>query len=314
MATVVILTAVIYNHLFQYQAKTEPVFVTESVTVDKWHAAWREPIRTKAALHPNLQQFSTLAGSDPVVSFGWSQSFAELAREKKGILPASQQVFAIGPFLGETITLDKWYAAWCEPVREKPGLLTGTQRFFSANFSPVVNFDWHQPFATPPKSKISLRVDLQRFTAFVKADPFPEAVLESKWHQPWSEPVRKKPPLRIAPETAVVPFTLPYAVVSFGWYTPQTELPPRAKPGLGAQYQPFFTLQRYADITGILAALETKDIFLGGARWFRAPVTGLVGVIEQEFRGISGVIEQRAGNDDIGIVPIARALVSIRMI
>lgn len=239
----------------------------ETITLDKWYSAWREPAKPKVSLPANSQQFVALPSFPPIVSYSWNFSQTDLApRAKQGLGVYNQLNLAWSTFTpaGETITLDKWYAAWREPVRQK----------------------------------VSLHADLQQALAFVKAAPFPEAVFESKWHQPWSEPVRRLPPLRTASETAMVPFTLPYAIVSFGWYTPQTELPPRQKPGLGSQYQQAFTTDsnpvlHVADITGILSALETKDIFLGGGFLFAAPFRVLTGVIEKKFTGgLSGITEE----------------------
>jgi len=182
--------------------------VTETVTVDKWYVALAEPVRTKPALPAALQRaFETDA--DPVVSFSWFNSLVDpIVKAKAGLLAANQQYqVSWSIFTPEVVTLDKWYVALTEPVRVK----------------------------------VSLAPAAQQFTAFVKAAPFPEAVFESKWHQPWSEPVRAKPALRVAPDTAMVPFTLPYATVSYGWNVPQTDLPPRAKPGLLAACQQFYT-------------------------------------------------------------------------
>lgn len=299
---------------------------SETVTVDKWYAPWSTPVRQKPGLASGLQDQFEISSSPVVpfnwyqelatppkvkVSLGvvnqqfiafvqaapfteatfeskWHYAWSEPVRLKPGLGAAHQQQPAWSTFTpaGETVTVDKWYAAWREPVRQKLGLQAGAQHFFSANFSPIVSFGWYQELATPPKVKVSLGTAHQQYIAFVKATPFGETALESEWHQPWSEPVRRLPPLRVAPDTAMVPFTLPYAIVSYGWNVPQTQLPPRGKPGLDARYQQAFTtsplpITQVISITGILAAVESRDImeFLG--TYYSTPLQAIVGIIEK---------------------------------
>lgn len=71
------------NPKLQYQTKTQPTFVPpESITEDKWHFAWSEPVRIKLRLLDGQQQF-----------------FAAPIRPV------------------EIIYEDKWNFPWSEPVR-----------------------------------------------------------------------------------------------------------------------------------------------------------------------------------------------------
>lgn len=252
-----------------------------------WFGSLADPIRQKQGLQAQFQKYLEF-DPNPLVSFSWFNSLTDpIVKIKLWLAAANQGQPAWSTFTpaGEIVTLDKWYIALAEPVRQKRGLQAGSQHFFSVNFSPIVSFSWYQDLSVPPKIKVSLGTAQQQYLAFVKAAPFGETVLESEWHQPWSVPVRRLPPLRVAPETAMVPFTLPYAIVSFGWNSPQTQLPPQRLPGLDARYQQAFTAPLVPlttiNITGILAAIETRDRALFGGIVYNAPFAALVGIIEQ---------------------------------
>jgi hypothetical protein len=216
----------------------------EVVTIDKWYAAWREPVQDKA-----FEVVSDIAA------------------------------FAAIPTPAATITEDEWHQAWSVPVRLKPGLRGYLQQPLTFVAKPVVSFSWFNSLNEPPKTK-KLSASQQQAVAWV---PFREVVTEDKWHQPWSEPVRRKPPLRIAPETAMVPFATPYAVVSFGWNVPQNDLAPRRKPGLEARYQQAAAFYPYPIVPitlAVMAATETPDVMDTDGIAYSPPSGALVGVIE----------------------------------
>lgn len=79
------------------------------------------------------------------------------------------------------------------------------------------------------------------------------------------------------------PFTPAPPSVNVGWLRPLVEVP-RSKLGLAPQYQRAFAapteLIPPPNFTGVLAAIETRDTALFGGFSFNAPVTGIVGVLE----------------------------------
>ena len=306
----------------------------ETVTVDKWYVALTVPVRSLPRLQPGAQPFS-FPSTRPIVSFGWHQWLSEPVRQKAGLGPHLQQTTAFQRPI-EIINLDKWYKPWEPPVRVKPSFIANQQAYAAPlittveavtvdkwcrawvdppkaklslapaaqqstafvkapPFGQTISFDWFQNLSDPPKPKASLGVANQQFSAFVKAAPFPEATFESKWHYPWSEPVRNKAGL---------------------WASHQAT----------TAFQPIFTPTTIS-ITGVLNAVETKDIAIFGGIVFNAPGSAQVGIIELSFSpmvgiverplvaGISGIIEQGTSPTPGSAVPIvSTAAVSIREI
>lgn len=193
---------------------------------DKWHALWREPVRSKPGLHASAQSVLAFVKATP---------------------------------FPETVTEDRWHQAWSEPVRVKPGLRTAAQDELAAPVARIetITVDkWFQHLGTPPKPKVSIAAASQQFAALVKADPFPETVQEDKWHQAWSEPVRTKPRLREASQQTLAfvkadPF--PESVTEDRWHQPWSE-PVRVKVTLRtAAQEPTFRADPFA-----IDALETR--------------------------------------------------------
>lgn len=285
----------------------------EVIYEDKWHQPWSEPVRVKLGLRAGAQEdYFAPALPQPEVIYEdkWHQPWSEPTRRKT--TPANQQALAWSGFTpAPQFTLDMWYQAWGEPVRVKLGLRASLQQPVAFVPRPIVSFGWFaelarprvlvkpwvqgasqvQPVLTPIVVKYDWYQVLSRPTyrkppvvwqqssAFV---PKP-IVTEDQWHQPWSTPVRKPPPLRTAPFAADLPFTLPYAVVSFGWNVPQNDLAPRRKPGLEARYQQASAFYPYPIIsltTAVMAVTETPDTMDMEAFMYSPPASALVGIIE----------------------------------
>jgi hypothetical protein len=186
----------------QQVSHTEPpTSVFEVVTIDKWFAQWREPVRQKPGLGTSLQQ----AYADPAFVAATPQpgtgivtpvtdSVGVQFRERR-----QYQALAYSPFFtAETITPDKWAYPWSEPVRQKPGIRAALQQaFIATTLNPetqIINgFEsrWHYPWSEPVRTR-RLAVAQYPFITQPTTSVF-ETVTVDKWTYPWSEPVRQKP-------------------------------------------------------------------------------------------------------------------------
>src|ERR1700736_3571062 len=88
---------------FQYPSLTQPIFAGgESITEDKWHEPWSEPVRSRIA--PQLAVALIASGL----------AYVEAA-----------------PF-AESVTEDRWHQAWSEPVvKALPRLAEASQQFLA---------------------------------------------------------------------------------------------------------------------------------------------------------------------------------------
>jgi hypothetical protein len=257
---------------FQYQTVAKPAFVppSESVTVDKWYI----PLSTKPdGGFASIDTSADFIAIETVSEDRWHQPWSEPVRTKPGLWAGNQQTLAYVRFpVADTITLDKWFRPPSEPVRSRsfgvqyqqsPQFIfvsvTGSgvgavptgfsdqpriQSFqYQVSAAPVftpttetITVDkWWQPLAEPVRVKAGLAAPLQQSLALVKAAPFPETVSIDRWLLPLSEPVRIKPGL-LADTQREVGYANIQPLVSFGWFNWLNE-PVRLKPGLGAPYQ-----------------------------------------------------------------------------
>lgn len=295
----------------QFTAFVQAAPFNETILEPEWHYAWSTPVRLKPGLPVALQQQPAWSGFTPGAIFEdkWHQPWATPTRRKASA--ANQQALVWSGFTptGEVVTLDKWYAAWREPVRDKAFEVVSDINVFVAIATPAPSFAWFNSLNEPPKAKRGIGASRQQALAWV---PFRENVTEDKWHQPWSEPVRRKSPLRTAPETAMVPFATPYAVVSFGWNVSQNDLAPRRKPGLEARYQQVSAFHPYpvlSTTTAVMAAIETPDILYTDGILYNPPSGALVGVIEMSTASVPTAV---VGSIELSTDLVPTAIVSIR--
>lgn len=188
----------------QYQAYTAPVTVTtETITVDKWFAPWREPVRQRPGLGVALQQAAPAVFGPPVVSFAYFNGLSE-------------------------------------PVRQKPGLGAGLQQVIPAVFSPpVVSFSYYNWLSEPVRQKPGLAAYLQQSLAF-QPIVVTEVITPDKWIYPWSDPVRLSR-FQTALQQAVAFQPIVAAdITNYRWLASWQD-PVRQKPGLGPQLQQAFT-------------------------------------------------------------------------
>ena len=156
----------------------------------------------------------------------------------------------VGPST-ETVLVDKWFVQFSEPVRFRPGLAASAQQFAALSDPlPFVSFSWFEELAIPPVRTLpGLRPSQQQFFAF---QPAPSPFVATGWFEALSEPVRFRVGLRPPwQQFAAAPVQL------------------RPNP----------------TTTGVLSAIETKDVFLAGIQEFNRVVSGEVGIIEASFTG-----------------------------
>lgn len=173
-----------------------------------------------------------------------------------------------------------WLRSLSDPVRTKRGLTAPRHPAFAyGSYQPVVSFGWMEALSEPVRVKIGLSAREQQFLAL---QPTPSPFVASGWFEWLSDPVRKKPrsPAALSPFDFFQPAPSPF--VASGWYANLSD-PVRIKPGLKAALQqayvgPSRVLPTPA-LTGILDALETKDVFLAGAMIFNRPSNTEIGVI-----------------------------------
>src|ERR1043166_1464175 len=105
---------------FQYPSLTQPVAPGgETITEDKWHQGWTNPVRHKIA--PQLAVALIASGL----------AYVEAA-----------------PF-PETVTESRWHQPWSEPVRIKPALPAGEQQALAFHPAPLVPFGWRPGVSEP---------------------------------------------------------------------------------------------------------------------------------------------------------------------
>jgi hypothetical protein len=202
-----------------------------------------------------------------------------------GFGPPGQFPLGGGPFAAATITTIGWFAPLSEPVRFKRGLAPQQQQFLAFNPQPVVSFSWFAALSEPVRQRPRSPAALYP-SHFLQ--PAPSPFVATGWFMPLSEPVRQKPrsPAAMSPAFFLQPAPSPF--VATGWFAALSE-PVRQKPGLRAHLQMAYAgpsqLRPNPAISGVLAALETKDIFLAGGMEWTTVTSGEVGITTNDFSG-----------------------------
>lgn len=241
---------------FQYQIKTEPVFIPTSVVVTdiKWFSPLSEPVRIKPRLLEGKQQFFTI-NVIPLVSFAWFGGLSEPKRFKPRLLEGGQQ-FSAFTWSPSTIKID-WFGSLSEPKRFKPKLLEGQQQFFSFQPTPVVSFAWFAGLSEPKRFKKRLPEGEHQFLAFTWAP----SVISVRWFWWLSEPIVKEK----------------------RWLKPNRQqflaAPPRLLPT--------------PNVTGAMAATETKDIAQFIGRTYNAPFSAYLDMSEIVYTPIRAAIYEQ---------------------
>jgi hypothetical protein len=224
----IITSSVIFSRSIIYEdlSWAPPTIITaETITEDKWHQPWSEPVRTRRFSTAEQQTLAWgIAAPQPevITEDKWHQPWSDPVRTRK-LATAQQQFLAWSGFTPEVITEDKWHRPWLDPVRVRPKVVFQQDSAWAAPTiitAEVVTEDkWYQPWAEPRfvKSKTAFQEDLfWSATTATAVEPtiitsqvvFPrsiiyedlswapptptaaEVVTQDKWYRPLSEPVR----------------------------------------------------------------------------------------------------------------------------
>src|SRR6266436_2153272 len=226
--------------LFQYQPHTEPVSTRpETVTEDRWHQPWSEPVRVK--IKPALAIALIASG------LGWDP--------QPPIIPPQ--------------SIDKWQQPLSEPVRKKEDRIALRTRYPS--IASAVHMGWFNPLSEPvPRAKSGLSAANQQAFAF---NPFPIVPVQINigWFNNLSDPVR-----RIRPTPTDQQF-IPYQPIipSFGWYGGLTD-PIRNKPRITSFDPQNFVFQTtpavapfgwFNELSNPLKRTANTDLLLDNTTW-----------------------------------------------
>ncbi len=118
----------------QLLAYSESAQFPESVTEDRWHVPWSEPVRIKPGLLVTLQRDLTMPVL-PVIyhSAPWYAPLSEPVRIKPGLKVSLQLTYANDTILipNPSVGIQGWYRWLNEPVRAKVGLYARHHPFLS---------------------------------------------------------------------------------------------------------------------------------------------------------------------------------------
>ena len=243
-----------------------PIFVTETVTVDKWFGWLSDPVRQKPGLGVALQQSFT-TDAEPQVAFSWFGWLSDPVRVKVGLQASQQAFFTIdteptvsfswSDGLSEPVRVRlfqaaqqqplawssftpaaqdiRWFTSLSEPVRVRY-LHASQQQAFQPDTKPTVSFGWFGWLSEPVRQKPGLAAQQQQFLEFQ-----PTPIVSIGWYAPWSEPSVKalRLPAAQQPYLAWSSFT-PAATTEDQWHQPWSE-PVRIKRALSPGAQ-FFTI------------------------------------------------------------------------
>lgn len=254
------------NRRLQYQTATQPVFVPpESITEDKWHSPWSEPVRKKISGRLAVAIIASGVTLTPVVPSPGTANAAvdsptafEIIDRRVVIYPAYQGPV---PIVVEAITEDKWHQKWSEPVRQKidPRLSVALGSSGEIYVRPLIVQEdkWHQPWSEPVRQKINPRL-LVALGSSGEIYTRPLITQEDKWHQPWSEPVRLKRGLRSDFQQSIAFTSIPIEqIFEDKWHQPWP-LPVRTAPRLITGANQFLALDPFPLPNPVVEATEAS--------------------------------------------------------
>src|SRR5882724_7534457 len=180
--------------LFQYQPHTEPVSTRpETVTEDRWHQPWSEPVRTKIKPALAIALIASGLGWDPqpiaaapIQTIGWQSPLSEPVRKKEDKVGLRVRY----PFIYGSVYMS-WFGPLSEPARVKINPALSVALIVSGSIwnpqpiaPPVQNIDkWLQPLSEPVRKKED-RIGLRdRY-------PFVASAVHIGWFGSLSEPIR----------------------------------------------------------------------------------------------------------------------------
>lgn len=254
-------------------AYTEAAPFPESISEDRFHQPWSEPVRVKPALPGGEQQAAAFVSvvTTPSVD-GWGSAFAEVPKAKPGLPASQQQTTAFDPAVF-VASIDGWGSPFAEVPKPKAGTTAACQQFFA--FDPAVFVAapdaWAPPWSEPPKPKTSLNVAAQQALAF---DPAVFVPSIATWQNALAEPVRIQP--RITSDALFFPPNFTTAVApNFGYFSPFSE-PQRQLAGLAARYQQDAAY-------GFVPIVQAFVFFFGNEEPYPYPTFRQVGFVRENY-------------------------------
>lgn len=272
-------------HQQQFLAQNPNNFFPETVTEDRWHQPWSEPVRSKSRatdlnqsvmppqqtaiswfgplsepvrLKPRLRDGAQLFAAQPInptVSFSWFGAIDQPTLRKPAV--AQQQALAWGFFTPTTTSVTvEWLVPWSEPARTKLRAADLTQ--IVRPLPPFVSFGWFEPLTEPVRFRRP--VPWQQFLA-LDTSAIPLGRLEP-WFAPWSTPAKLGRQFPVSEQQALAfvkaaPFG---EIILLNWYAPWRD-PVRTLAGLKAHLQQTTVLPSRVilnPVTVTMAATETN--------------------------------------------------------
>lgn len=259
--------------LYQSTPYTPFVETTETITVDKWFANFREPVREKPGIKAHNQQFLAFVKAGPfpeTVSIDrWLQPLSGPVRVKPratefapaSVLGAPPTVASVSGwwkdlstppkakarsaeypafFMGwlavpsaEVVTVDKWY----EPLSELKVKTKARAAEYPAFTYGAVPIPAITGLLTSPDQSVTFT--RTRLYQSITTTPPPERITPDKWYQQLSEPKRFKAGLRTGQQQALAYTTFIPTPSMATWYANLSQ--PYLKKAIKPQYQPYFS-------------------------------------------------------------------------
>jgi len=231
--------------LQQFLAQSESAQFPESVTEDRWHQAWSEPVRLKpraatfaeAAYSPFVSpsgtqtalvngnfdtvirwvnfQYQSAAYTVQPQAFNtfWFNPFSDPVRTKPRAADFPYLAQSESAQFPETVTEDRWHNPWSEPVRNK--LRDAYFEFLASPYAPIFSvpsFGYFGPFSDPVRRKSQLNTYPFEFRGGLNP------IIPSFGYYNWlSEPVRQLARLLAGAQPHNFPSPQPI-IPSFGYF------------------------------------------------------------------------------------------------
>lgn len=250
-------------------------------------------------------------GAVSVTTIGWFVPLAEPVRFRRtpsADLAVSNQTLAFNP---QPFVSFGSFELFADPVRalpRSPAALAPFQ-FWQPAPSPFVATGWFEWLSEPVRFRSELKPSLQTFLVY-QANPI--TVIPFAWFEWLSEPVRSKPGLRHELQHVLGLQPAPSPFVATGWFSWLSD-PVREKSGLRAALQQFLghpaQLRPNPASSGMLNALETKDVFLGGAQSWNRAASAEIGILDTSYLAAEIGLVQQGASGTIASVAISISVI-----
>lgn len=173
-----------------------PAAAVETITSDKWHRPWSEPVRVPLRLATASQQFAAFVEVAPfaeaISEDRWHQALSEPVRLPPRLFAGDQPTAFLveaAPF-AEATTVDRWFVELSSPQRGRPGLLPAAQSAAAVQPNPIVAgpSSWLGALSEPRARRAFSNGLQSSAAAFVPSIAAPASV--DSWFVRFSEPKR----------------------------------------------------------------------------------------------------------------------------